>query len=128
MSRRAASTPLTDKTQAQVGLGMGESDTAKGATTPPERSPGIVETTMADAQPDSEQVVAQGGLLGSAINDTPMKDEIEEPEYSPPEPIEPVDDPTQLSHNTTGPLPGNGQVSMPPEVTNVLAQLAQFRS
>ncbi len=128
MSRRAASTPLTDKSQAQVGLGMGEGDIAKGVTTPPERSPGAVEAPTVDAPPDPEQVVAQGGLSGIAIDDTPMKDEIEEPEYSPPEPIEPVDEPPQLSNNTTGPLAGNGQVSIPPEVTNVLAQLAQFRS
>jgi hypothetical protein len=68
-----------------------------------------------------QQVVAEGGLSGSAVEDTLMADEAEEPEYSPPEPVEPVEAPAQLSTGAIGP------VSIPPEVTNVLAQLAQFR-
>ncbi|KAJ9607809.1 SET domain-containing protein 3 [Cladophialophora chaetospira] len=112
MIRRAASTPSVERSQSQAGLGAGEADAAQGATTPPERSPG-------DSRLESEQAVAQDEISGGANDDTVMKDEIEEPEYSPPEPMEPVDDPPP----STG-----GQVSLPPEVTNVLAQLAQFRS
>ena len=120
MIRRAASTPSAEKFQAQVGLGMGDVELAQGITTPPERFPGTVEATTVDLRLDSERAGVQDGVSGSAIEDALMKEEIEEPEYSPPEPVEPVNEPPPLSTV--------GQVNLPPEVTNVLAQLAQFRT
>ena len=124
MSRRLASTPSTEKSQVQVGLGGEEVESAKVAPSVTEPCVGTIAEATQDLRPGQQlsvQVAAEGGLSSSTLEDTPMKDEPEEPEYSPPEPIEPVDGPSQLSTGVSG------AVSIPPEVTNVLAQLARFR-
>jgi hypothetical protein len=127
MSRRLASTPSAEKSQLQVGLGAGEAESAKAAATASEASADTGDATMGDLRPSpqlAQQVAAEGGLSGSAVDDTTMKDEADEPEYSPPEPAASaplVETPSQMSAG------GGGQVGIPREVTNVLAQLAQIR-
>jgi hypothetical protein len=66
----------------------------------------------------------QGGLEGSAIEDTVMKDDGEEPEYSPPEPDEPVSE-APKADISVGP-PSNLTPKMSPEVSNILTQLDQL--
>ena len=124
MSRRLASTPLTEKSQAQAGFGTGEAEPNRDAPLDTESCSATGEIAPEGSRPAQQlvqEVVAGGGLSGSAVEDTPMTEEVEEPEYSPPEPLELVDTPAQLSAGATGPI------SIPPEVTNVLAQLAQMR-
>ena len=122
MSRRLASTPVTEKSQGQLMLGTGDGESATVAPLLAESSVGPHDVASAEVvagQQLNPPSVAEDGLSTSAIEDTAMKDEAEEPEYSPPEPVD--ETPSQLS---TG---GNEQASIPVDVTNVVAQLAQIR-
>ena len=129
---RLASTPLAEKSQAQAGFGTGELETAKATTGPTDPSSSNAETTAPpNSRPNdqfAQEVAAQGGLSGSAVDDTLMKDE-EESEYSPPDavPMETSNDIPESVEGVSVVQPPNGQVSIPAEVTNVLAQLAQYR-
>lgn len=66
---RLASTPLTEKTPGQGGLGGFEGE---------QSSPQAVESGSGSARPSEEfarQAAAQGALSGSAVEDPPIKDE-----------------------------------------------------
>lgn len=133
MSRRLGSTPSTEKTQAQVGLGGVDSESAnRASTSPSEASPHMAETLTKDVQAADQptlDVSSQGVPSGGAVEDTPMKEEGEEPEYSPPDalPTEPAAEAPLLSIDKDVAFPTGGQATIPAEVTNVLAQLAQYR-
>jgi hypothetical protein len=85
MSRRnLASTPVAEKGQSQGGLAGMELDRDKEEHG---RSSPAAEPSPVNQRPNgdlAQQAAAQGGLSGSAVEDTVMKDEMEEPEYSPP--------------------------------------------
>lgn len=147
MSRRntnSAVTPSTEKTQAQANL-TADSMTRK------DSDGAIVQAVGTEASPrpkpdDSvrEAAAAQGGLSGSAIDDTPMKDEAEaeQQEAAPAEPevkdevtvIPTTEDQTNLGGDKVEPtapaaLPAvesSTTSTMSPEVSNVLAQIAQL--
>ncbi|OCT51722.1 SET domain containing protein [Cladophialophora carrionii] len=130
MSRRLASTPSTEKSQTQVGLGTGEVELAKVATSPSESSLGTAEAATGVPRPGQQlalQPMAQESLPSRDLEDASMKDEGEEPEYSPPEPVEPAEDSPRLATGASVALPTSAQITIPAEVTNILHQLAQFR-
>jgi hypothetical protein len=79
----SAATPGTEKTQAQANSATGRKDSDTSASTEPPSRPQPDETVKQEA-------AAQGGLVENAIEDTPMKDDGDEPEYNPPEPVETV--------------------------------------
>lgn len=87
MSRRnMASTPTSEKTQSHGGLNGVDTEMARDADQS-RSSPGALDSSPASMRPNDElvqQAAAQGGLSGSAVDDTSMKDESDEPEYSPP--------------------------------------------
>jgi hypothetical protein len=86
MSRRnLTSTPVTEKAPSQTGLPGSEPDHGKeseqGHSSPAgEPSPGHSRPNDDIAQ----QAASQGGVSGEAVDDSIMKDEMDEPEYSPP--------------------------------------------
>ena len=122
MSRRntnSGTTPSAEKSSSQNEGSRKGSDAS--VTTPQE--------TVPRAKPDDavkQQAAAQGGLEGSAIDDTVMKDEMEEPEYSPPEPAETNSDTPHAESDLPTTLPNTTQ-NVSPEVTNILAMLSQLR-
>jgi hypothetical protein len=120
MSRRLASTPSSEKTQAQTVLGIGEADSIKSEASPSEQLPALAEANTGGSQVDELQ-------NGDRNNeDVAMKDRIEEQEYSPPEPLESEKGPLPPVPSPGG-VPSSGeQNTIPQEVTNVLAQLAQI--
>jgi len=127
--RRLASTPLTEKSQAQAGLGMSEAEPIKVTSEQAESSPGTAEAAPVDlksSEQPAQQTAVRREVSGSSIEDTVMKDD-EEPEYSPPDALPPdaANEPEPPSKHIGMLQPP--QVSIPAEVTNVLAQLAQFR-
>lgn len=132
MSRRLASTPSVERTQAQANFGAVEGEQPKDIETA-QPSQGTSESTAGNLRPSDElaqQAAAQEGLAGSASEDVPMKDEGDEPEYSPPEatPMDTVSDPPALpaKEETMAAAPGERE-KIPAEVSNVLAQLAQLQ-
>jgi hypothetical protein len=64
-----------------------------------------------------QEAAAQGGLQGSAIDDTVMKDDAEEPEYVPPEPMETT---IESLKDASPPALASSEVS------HILAQLNQM--
>jgi hypothetical protein len=130
MSRRLASTPSAEKSQAQLGLDIGEVESIKVATSPPESSSGTAKVATGSLRPDGQPTVQPappGALSVCEIEDTSMKDEGEEPEYSPPEPVEPAEDSPRLATGARVAFPTSRQIKIPADVTNILHQLAQFR-
>ncbi|EXJ58729.1 hypothetical protein A1O7_06158 [Cladophialophora yegresii CBS 114405] len=130
MSRRLASTPSTERSHTQVGFGTGEVESIKDATSPSELSLGTAEVAtgvLRSGQQLALQPMAQGTLPLGDVEDASMKDEGEEPEYSPPEPVEPAEEASRLPTGASATLPPSGQITIPAEVTNILHQLAQFR-
>jgi hypothetical protein len=130
MSRRLASTPSAEKSQTQLGLDIGEVESIKVATSPPESSPGTAKVATGSLRPGGQltpQPAPPGALSVCELEDTSMKDEGEEPEYSPPEPVEPAEDSARLTTGARVGFPTSRQIKIPADVTNILHQLAQFR-
>jgi uncharacterized protein len=132
MSRRMASTPTVEKSQSQIGLSPNETDTTKATTEAPDPSASTAEALSIGSRPDeqlAQQVVAQGGLTGSAVEDTPMKDDGEEPEYVPPEVVSTdlvPEAPPPAGEVSFAKSPGQLPV-VSNDMMNVVAQLTQIQ-
>ena len=123
--RRLASTPLTEKSQAQTGVDTSDAEMAKSAAEQAEPSLSNTETGPGHSLPSdllAPHATAQAELSGSTVEDAVMKDD-EEPEYSPPDalPLNAPTEPEPPTKHTALISPLNGQI-VPAEVTNVLAQ------
>ncbi|KIW32080.1 hypothetical protein, variant [Cladophialophora immunda] len=130
MSRRLASTPSTEKSQAQAILGAGETETSKAIAEAGQPSPGSVESTPGNARSVEVpgQPTPQAGLPGGAAKDTSMK-EAEEPAYSPPDVLPPGAIPASSPPKVRSAVPASNEtISIPKEMSNVLAQLAQIHN
>jgi len=131
MSRRLASTPSAEKSQAQANFGGIEGEQSKDGEQG-RSSPRSSESATGNLRPNEEfaqQAAAQGGLSGSAVDDTPMKDEGDEPEYSPPgaSPLDPGSGQISVPKKEDSVVPAtSGMTHIPAEVSQVLAQLAQL--
>ena len=142
--RNLAATPTTEKSQTQASIVP--ISIAEETNVAPDADP----HPTASAQPEDsikQEAFVQGGLEGSAIDDTPMKDDSD---YSPPD-VSPVDEQPEtipdLATNTQSkdvvnaaeavpPMTDTGQVAVSgstdgivsPAVANVLAQLQNMSS
>ena len=123
MSRRntnTGTTPSTEKPPTPLPL-QGDADrkASDGSVT-------ITHELVPQPKPDEaviKEAAAQGGLEGSAIDDTVMKDDVEEPEYSPPEPVETASDAPKVHALSS---PSSNLHNLSPEVSNILAMLSQM--
>ncbi|KIW95320.1 uncharacterized protein Z519_03904 [Cladophialophora bantiana CBS 173.52] len=130
MSRRLASTPSVEKSQSQADLGTGEGEPPKAMAEAGQHSPETTESAPDNAGPaelPARQGAAHAGLLGTAVKDTPMK-EVEEPAYSPRDASPPQPMPSSSPPKTSAVPLLNDSISIPKEVSNVLARLAQLNS
>lgn len=119
LSRRNTSsgtTPAGDKPQVQTAVQ--DSGNNKGSDDITDHT----QESTSRAKPDDsvkQKAAAEGGLQGSAIDDTDMRDDAEEPEYSPPEPVEPTAELNMVDSSK--------RVStVSPQVSQILAQLSQM--
>ncbi len=124
MSRRntnTGSTPTVERPSSQLPLhGEGSRKGSDGSVTAPQEA-------IPQPKPDDgvkQEATARGGLQGSAIDDAVMNDDVEEPEYSPPEPAETVSEARRLDavSSPSSTLTQN----LSPEVSNILAMLSQM--
>jgi len=136
MSRRnMATTPAAEKTQAQAYASASEIEDAKNkdlvpesASSPIDPSEQISPTSFSD-HPISGGTTAGDGVRSPEGATTPMRDDLDEPEYSPPDaspaadlgPVQPNTAPWLVVASTANPS------SMTPEVRDVLDRLAQIR-
>lgn len=126
MSRRAASTPSTEKTQTQLGLGGGDEDRTRD-TEQMYSSPITPEGAVHDRRPSKEIIqhtTTHGESSAMAADDIAANDA--EPEYQPPPAVSSEDQPPLLPKETDSPSVA-GTPNVPSAVSNVLAQLAQLQ-
>jgi len=130
MSRRLASTPSGERSQAQAGLGEAEGEPPKeieqGQSSPAAASPPT--GNMGPNQGLAQQVAAEGGLSGSAVfavDATPVKCEAEEPELSSPN-AESAPSPLPAKEESDDPTISGARI-IPGPVAQILAQLAQLK-
>ena len=126
MARRNTSsgtTPSADKAQPQAtARGDGNRRASDGSPVSPQEA---VPRPKLD-QAVKQEAAASGGLQGSAIDDTVMKDDAEEPEYSPPEPVDTSSEPPKAdAASALSPTPTE---NLSPEVSNILAMLSQYKA
>ncbi|KIX95666.1 uncharacterized protein Z520_08786 [Fonsecaea multimorphosa CBS 102226] len=129
MSRRLASTPSAEKSQVQAILGTGEAEPSKALAEARQQSPGTVESAPGNARPaeaSAQQTPPEAGISSGAVKDTPMT-EAEEPAYSPPDVLAVAPKPSSSPPKMASAAPSaNETINIPREMSNVLAQLAQF--
>lgn len=132
MSRRLASTPSVERSQAQAGLGESEGEASK-ETEQGQSSPAAPSPPTVNVRPNeglAQQVAAQGGFSGCAVDETPVKGEADEVEFSPPNAIplqagtEPNPPPEKEEKMPTS---TDGTGVFPAQVSQVLAQLAELK-
>ncbi|KIX02601.1 uncharacterized protein Z518_08542 [Rhinocladiella mackenziei CBS 650.93] len=129
-SRRLASTPSAEKSQAQAGFGSVEGGPKDAEQERP--SPRTSESATGHPRPSEElaqDAAAQGEVSGSAVDDTPMKDEGDDVDHRP------LGAPPTEAGSTQTSVPPKEEAAvqsmaehrkMPSEVSHVLAQLAQL--
>ncbi|OAP60664.1 hypothetical protein AYL99_05666 [Fonsecaea erecta] len=130
MSRRLASTPSAEKSQAQAILGPGETELSKTLAEAGQHSPGTIDPGFGNAQtaePAAHQSTPEAGLSSGIVKDTPMKD-AEGPANSPPDRLAQgsmaASSPTKI---TSALPPSDGTIGIPKEMSTVLAQVAPSR-
>lgn len=127
MSRRnLASTPTSEKTQSHGGLNGVDTEMAKDGEQY-RLSPGGPDSSPANLRPSEElaqQAAAQGGLSGSAVDDMSMKDESDEPEYSPPG-ASPLASSIPDASKEEPPVSANGRIGVGPAASNIQIPVTQ---
>jgi hypothetical protein len=127
MSRRnLASTPTSEKAHSHGGLNGIDTEMTKDGEQY-RSSPSAPDSSPANLRPSEElvqQAAAQGGLSGSAVDDTSMKDESDEPEYSPPG-ASPLALSIPEANKEEPPISANGRVGIGSAVSNMQVHLAQ---
>jgi uncharacterized protein len=125
-SRRSDSSATGDKLQVE-GARKVSDDSA--VTSPPESKIMKVNDSL------KQQVAQQGGVHENAVDDTPMKDVDDEPEYEPPEPttdygLPQPDIPSTAEFSSNGPgmtTTGPDAVQPAAQVKDVMSRLAQYQ-
>jgi len=126
MSRRnMASTPTSEKPPSHGGLNGVDTEMTKDSEQF-RLSPGGPDSSPANLRPSEElaqQAAAQGGLSGSAVDDMSMKDESDEPEYSPPG-ASPLAS-SVLDAKEEPPISANGRIGVGPPGSNMPVPVTQ---
>lgn len=132
MSRRLASTPSMEKTQLQADIGTTDGrpprEAEQGQFSPQASLAGP--TTLLPSEEHAQKAVGEGGLSESAVEDVKMKDEGDDPEYSPPAAVPPEAVPSQdpLFVGKEDALSSSHDPNrMVAQVSQVLAQLSHMQ-